>query len=219
MDDASLKHARMGFVVVASGTARLIGILSNIIIMVLATIAIAAVGGFYLFYKDVSGLTPPANPRADAIIVLTGGYQRIDQAVNLLASGAGRRLLISGVNPATTMAQIRNFTKSPPDLFDCCVDIGYQALDTSGNAQEAADWIAARNFKTVIVVTNNYHMPRSLLELKRIDKQTVFIAYPVGNTRLGLSDIVANPYLILTLGSEYLKMLFAASRDWLTIFS
>ena len=69
-------------------------------------------GGFAIFYQHVASLAPPENPKADAIVVLTGGYQRIDQAVELLQSGAGKRLLISGVNPATTGNHIRLLTRS-----------------------------------------------------------------------------------------------------------
>ena len=70
-------------------------------------------GGFIIFYQNVATMDHPADPKADAIVVLTGGYQRIDRAVELLQAGAGTRLLISGVNPATTGNHIRVLTRSP----------------------------------------------------------------------------------------------------------
>ncbi|MGO7609535.1 YdcF family protein, partial [Rhizobium ruizarguesonis] len=76
--------------------------------------------------------------------------------------GAGKRLLISGVHPTTTPAQIRTMTQGSADLFSCCVDIGYYAIDTIGNAEEASNWIHAKVYRSVLIVTNNYHMPRSL---------------------------------------------------------
>jgi uncharacterized SAM-binding protein YcdF (DUF218 family) len=173
----------------------------------------ALAGGFLLFYQHVAHMPVPVHPQADGIVVLTGGYQRIDQAVQLLANGAGKRLLISGVNPATTRNHIRLLTRSTAHMFDCCVDIGHQATDTAGNATETTRWILAQNFKSVILVTNNYHMPRSLAELERADRTTRYIPYPV-MTGVGLSDIAQNPLVLRTLASEYLKFLLVKSRDW-----
>jgi uncharacterized SAM-binding protein YcdF (DUF218 family) len=169
--------------------------------------------GFLIFYEHVASMKAPTSPKADAIVVLTGGYQRIDLGVQLLKSGAGRRLLISGVNPATTGNHIRLLTKSSAGLFECCVDIGHDALDTAGNASETARWIRSHHYKTVILVTNNYHMPRSLAEIRRADDRSDFIAYPVENG-LSLTDISQNPLLLRTLASEYIKYLLVLSRDW-----
>ncbi len=140
------------------------------------------IAGFLQFADTVASLQPPATPKADAIVVLTGGFQRIDQAVDLLKLGAGKRLLISGVHPSTTRSQIRRNTQSSADLFKCCVDIGHAAIDTIGNATETSLWIRNRGYRTILVVTNNYHMPRSLLELRRARPETEFIAYPVVNS-------------------------------------
>jgi uncharacterized SAM-binding protein YcdF (DUF218 family) len=180
-----------------------------------AFILIAAIvfGGFLHFIDSITLLRPPLAPKADAIVVLTGGYQRIDQAVELLRTGAGGRLLISGVHPSTTRAQIRRLTQSPADLFECCVDIGYDALDTIGNAREAAKWIHARGYKSILVVTNNYHMPRSLAELKYVDPETDFIAYPVVNSDLKTKNWFIDPNALRTMISEYAKVLLAGVRN------
>lgn len=170
-------------------------------------------GGLAIFYQNIASLEPPDSPRADAIVVLTGGYQRIDRAVELLQNGAGQRLLISGVNPATTGKHIKVLTRSPDDLFACCVDIGHDALDTTGNATETARWIRGRGYKSIILVTNNYHMPRSMAELERTDHGTRFIAYPVP-TDVSPSELVRNPLLIRTIAAEYVKFLLVVSRDW-----
>jgi uncharacterized SAM-binding protein YcdF (DUF218 family) len=180
--------------------------------IVLASIAAFGIG-FVVFYTQVAALAPIDNPKADAIVALTGGYQRIDQAVQLLAQGAGKRLLISGVNPATSVGHIRSFTRSRKDLFQCCVDLGHDARNTEGNAAETVQWIRAHGYTTVILVTNNYHMPRSLAEIRRLDRDTDFLAYPV-EKRLTLADIAANPLLLRTLMSEYVKYLLVVSRDY-----
>lgn len=169
-------------------------------------------GGFLYFADLVTSLSAPPNIKADAIVVLTGGSQRLNQAIDLLAGGAGRRLLISGVHPATTRDRIRKLTGGPDDLFRCCVDIGREALDTVGNATETVDWIRKHAYRRVLVVTNNYHMPRSLLELRRADPVTQFVAYPVVNSDLKSRNWFADPQTVRVMLSEYLKILAAGLR-------
>lgn len=170
-------------------------------------------GGFLHFADSITTLKPPIQPKADAIVVLTGGYQRIDQAVELLRTGAGNRLLISGVHPTTTPSQIRRMTQSPANLFNCCVDVGYDALDTIGNAREAAKWIHSKGYKSILVVTNNYHMPRSLAELKYVDPSTDFIPYPVVNSDLKTKNWFTDPNALRTMLYEYAKVLLAGVRN------
>jgi len=177
------------------------------------SLIVAFAGGFLLFYAQVASMQRPVDPKADAIVVLTGGYQRIDLGVELLSGGAGKRLLISGVNPATTGNHLRRLTRGSTGLFDCCVDIGHDALDTAGNASETVRWIRAHHYRRVILVTNNYHMPRSLAEIRRADSLSDFIPYPVENG-LSIADIGQNPLLLRTLASEYVKFLLVQSRDW-----
>ncbi len=169
--------------------------------------------GFLQFADTVASLQPPATPKADAIVVLTGGFQRINQAVDLLKAGAGERLLISGVHPTTTRSQIRRNTQSSADLFKCCVDIGHEAVDTIGNATEASQWIHDRGYRTILVVTNNYHMPRSLLELRRARPEAKFIAYPVVNSDLKTTNWLRNPLVLKAILLEYGKYSIASIRE------
>ncbi len=171
------------------------------------------IGAFLNFADTVASLQPPVHPKADAIVVLTGGFQRIDQAVDLLKGGAGKRLLISGVHPTTTGSQIRRNTQSSADLFKCCVDIGHEAIDTIGNATETAQWIHDRGYTSVLVVTNNYHMPRSLLELRRTRPETEFIPYPVVNSDLKTTNWLRNPMVLKSILLEFGKYTIASVRD------
>lgn len=191
--------------------------------VVLALILLAMVVGivgFLRFAETVAALDVPRDPKADAIVVLTGGYQRIDRAIGLLKNGAGERLLISGANPGTSGNLLRKLTQSSSALFECCVDMGYEAVDTIGNANETARWISDHQFRRVLVVTNNYHMPRSLLELKVSDPQTEFIAYPVVNSDLKNGNWLRQPGVMKAMLSEYLKYClarlraFAGARSW-----
>jgi uncharacterized SAM-binding protein YcdF (DUF218 family) len=190
------------------------------VLALILLVAVAGTGGFLYFAETVAALEAPRDPKADAIVVLTGGYQRIDRAIGLLKRGAGQRLLISGVNPATSGNQIRKLTQSSSSLFECCVDMGYEAVDTIGNANETARWISDHRFRRVLVVTNNYHMPRSLLELKVIDPRTEFVAYPVVNSDLKRGNWLRQPGVLKAMLSEYLKYslahirAFAGARSW-----
>lgn len=169
--------------------------------------------GFGLFSSHVGRLmTPQALAKADAIIVLTGGQSRIDTAVDLLKSGKGKRLLISGVNPIARPEDLRRATGAEKSLFSCCVDIDHAALDTIGNAEESAKWMHANAFSSAILVTNNYHMPRSLLEMRRLGGDIEFEPYPVVNTRIDRGEWLLNADALRVLFTEYTKYLAAIAR-------
>ncbi len=181
-------------------------------LLVLLLVALIFVD-FLRFANNVADLEPPENIKADAIVVLTGASQRIAKAVALLDTGAGQRLLISGVNPVTTSRQISHLVDAPGDLFDCCVDIGYQALDTIGNAHETAAWIRKMGYRRVLLVTHNYHMPRSLLELRRVDPDTVYIPYPVVASDLKRRVWLIEPTVLRAMMLEYVKYSLAWLRE------
>nr|WP_272209828.1 YdcF family protein [Marinicella sp. W31]MDC2875659.1 YdcF family protein [Marinicella sp. W31] len=165
------------------------GLVLRAVLVAGLAVLIAFGGGFIWFSTKILTARPPPLYETDAVVVLTGGARRIDEALVLLAEGAGERLLISGVNPSTTPESIRNLTGGDSQLFDCCVDVGYEALDTYGNAVETRKWIEEHNYRRVLVVTSAYHMPRGLFELRHIDPDTVFVAYPVPLGRVTASGI------------------------------
>ena len=108
---------------------------------------------------------PPITQSADGIIVLTGGDYRIGEGARLLREGRAGRMLISGVNAKTSRDDLIKLSGLANQTFDCCVELGYAAQDTLGNAEEARTWVQARGLTRLIIVTSNYHMPRSLAEL------------------------------------------------------
>ncbi|MEO4000641.1 YdcF family protein [Mesorhizobium sp. CAU 1732] len=177
---------------------------------------LAFLGGFAAFSTHVARLTTPElQGSADAIIVLTGGQARIDAALELLQSGKGKRLLISGVHPSARMKDLQRVTGGDEKLFSCCIDIDRAALDTIGNAEESAKWVTSHAYGTVIVVTNNYHMPRSLLELKRMVGETVLLPYPVVNTPLDKGEWMKSGDALRVLFMEYTKYLASVARGLL----
>lgn len=170
-------------------------------------------GGFALFAHHVGSLTTPAEPRAaDAIIVLTGGSARVDTGVELLQAGKGSRLLISGVNPMAGIEDIRRATGGDRDLFECCVDIDHAAMDTVGNAEESAKWVMRHAFASVILVTNNYHMPRSLMEMRRFLGDLDVQPYPVVHSRLDRGVWISRPGALRVLFTEYAKFVGSFAR-------
>jgi uncharacterized SAM-binding protein YcdF (DUF218 family) len=149
---------------------------------------------------------------ADGIVVLTGGTSRVVDALELLASGRGKRLLITGVNPGTTTNDIARQTVDYGRLLNCCVDLDYSALNTLGNAVQARRWAIAHDFKSLIVVTSAYHMPRALAELAHQLPDAALIPFPVVSDRLRIEPWWSNSETTKLVLSEYLKYLFAKVR-------
>jgi uncharacterized SAM-binding protein YcdF (DUF218 family) len=149
---------------------------------------------------------------ADGIVVLTGGTSRVADALELLASGRGKRLLITGVNPGTTTNDIARQTVDYGRLLNCCVDLDYSALNTLGNAVQARRWAIAHDFKSLIVVTSAYHMPRALAELAHQLPDAALIPFPVVSDRLRIEPWWSNSETTKLVLSEYLKYLFAKVR-------
>lgn len=169
--------------------------------------------GFVGFATYVGTLSTPGNLQAaDGIIVLTGGQSRIDAAVDLMKSGKGKRLLISGVHPTANREALRAATGGDRKMFSCCVDIDYEALDTIGNATESAKWVRQHAFESVILVTNNYHIPRTLLEMRRLLGEADLQPYPVVNRRLDGGRWLDKPEAIRVLFTEYTKFVAALAR-------
>lgn len=151
---------------------------------VLAFLAVAAlVAGFVAFAATVTGYDPPAaGQRADAIVVLTGDVGRLATGGQLLREGRAPQLLVSGVHPAATTGDIRHHTGLSDAEFECCVTIGREATDTIGNAREAGALVSAYGYESLIIVTSDYHLPRSLLEMKSMMPGVELIPYPVRTT-------------------------------------
>jgi uncharacterized SAM-binding protein YcdF (DUF218 family) len=135
---------------------------------VILLVALIWGAGLIAFADRVSASTPaPEPPAADGIVALTGSSNvRLEAATQLLDQGKARRLLISGVYKGATRADVKDVARGIGKEWDCCVDLGFHAENTRGNARETAGWVRYHDYRSLIVVTADYHMPRALLELR-----------------------------------------------------
>lgn len=161
--------------------------------------------GFFVFAASATRRITPVVRAADGIVVLTGGVERrIDAGLGLLEKGLGRRLLISGVNQSTSpRALLAGWGK----LQKCCIDLGYEAQDTIGNAAETRAWVSRQGFRRLIVVTSSYHMPRSMAELRREMPDVEFEAFAVQPKFLSQGAWWLRPGVARLLAGEYVKLL------------
>ncbi len=114
-------------------------------------------------------LPQPLDParKTDAIVVLTGGPGRIARGVHLLGEGAAKRMLISGVDRAVRPHELASQADVPDRLFECCVTLGREAIDTRSNGVETARWLDRMGYDTVRLITTDWHMRRATFELKQ----------------------------------------------------
>ena len=172
----------------------------------------ALVVGFLWFQGKVATAEPQSLDRADGIVVLTGGASRITDAVELLASGRGQRLLITGVHPTTRPGEISRGLPQHDRIFACCVDLDRSALNTLGNALQARQWARSHGFRSLIVVTSAYHMPRAMAELSHQLPDVSLIPFPVVTEKLRSGHWWTNAVTTKLLISEYLKYIVAVVR-------
>jgi uncharacterized SAM-binding protein YcdF (DUF218 family) len=176
------------------------------------------IGGFFIFAANVGDLQPTGAEQADGIVVLTGGRERIHGAIELLRQGKGRRLLITGVHHSTRSEDLARMGEASPDLLQCCIDLGFEAETTIGNAREAAEWAHRNGFASLIVVTSAYHLPRSLTEFESALPDITLLPYPIHHTDLDLRHWYSEPDAAKLLFGEYVKYTLARIRAQLLPF-
>lgn len=187
------------------GIAGALGLLAVIGVLALA-------GGFLWFLETVPKAEVSLSDNADGIVVLTGGASRIPDAIELLAAGHGKRLLITGVHRTTSSRELARLVPRYEKLLKCCVDLDHSAVNTVGNAFETRRWVKDQGFSSLIVVTSSYHMPRSMAELGRQLPDVKLIAFPVVTDKMrdeAWWDSLPTARLLI---SEYLKYVYAQIR-------
>jgi uncharacterized SAM-binding protein YcdF (DUF218 family) len=168
-------------------------------------------GAFLHFAASVPRQGAAPDRATDAIVVLTGGAARLDVGIELLGQGWAKRLFVSGVNPGIGKS-IMQAKSSRPELFDCCIDLGFAADDTVGNAIEIEAWTAIGQYRSLRVVTASYHMPRALVELRRRLAEVELVAHPVFPEHVKLEQWWLWPGTASLLAVEFQKYFVALAR-------
>ena len=147
---------------------------------VLLFLAAVWAGGLVWFAAGIDAPAEDPTSPTDAIVVLTGGSQRIDVGFRLLVDGKAKKLFVSGVHEGVDMSEVLKTSPQTPHWVECCVVLGHSADNTVGNALETAAWLQSEHFHSIRLVTAGYHMRRSLLEFARVlPPDVTVIAHPV----------------------------------------
>lgn len=178
---------------------------------------LAWLGGLVWFVGTIPRESPATdNPAAlehtDAIVVLTGGSGRLSAGLALLKAGVAKKLFVSGVYESVDVKELLKLSQLSPEAVECCVVLGYAADNTVGNAFETTDWMEEQGYRSLRLVTANYHMRRSLLEFAMADPEAVVVPHPVVPPNVHLADWWLWPGSANLLANEYNKYLVALLR-------
>jgi uncharacterized SAM-binding protein YcdF (DUF218 family) len=178
--------------------------------------------GLFRFAAQIPPAGEDDRTSTDAIVVLTGGSDRLREGLKLLAERRGQALLISGVPAGVGLDDLlAGLTEPPPTLPSnvmaaCCIVVGHRAGNTAGNAQEAESWMRSRNFRSLRLVTADYHMPRSLLEFERVMPDIAILPHPVFPAGVRRGTWWLSPRTVGLFVNEYNKLLIALARGWVS---
>lgn len=176
-------------------------------------LALGFCGGFYWFAAQVDTVESGLARKADGMVVLTGGAERVSDAIRLLAAGHARRLLITGVSPGTAAPEIARSVSGSAGVLQCCIDLGYRARNTAGNAEETRRWVREKHIRdTLIVVTSSYHMRRALAEMRARLPDMELIPHAVVADRLRGKAWWNDLELFRLVSTEYVKFLWSEAR-------
>ena len=176
--------------------------------MIVRLFALGLLGWMLGFVWFAIFLPEPLDGRpTDAIVVLTGGPGRIDRGIALLQARQARRMLVTGVAPGVRPIDLARTYHTSPKLFACCIDLGADAVDTRSNAEETAAWVKTHGYRTVRLVTSDWHVPRARMELAAV----------LGPGVIVMGDGVPSTPRLGTLVNEYNKLLLRRVALWLGI--
>jgi uncharacterized SAM-binding protein YcdF (DUF218 family) len=187
---------------------RVVALLGSVLLLAVGML----IGGFLVFATTIARNEVALERSADGIVVLTGGASRIEDAIDLLAAKRGQRLLITGVHPQTNSVEIARRSTEVARLFTCCIDLDREALNTIGNAVAAARWAKQQNFRSLIVVTSAWHMPRARIELARELPDVLLVPYPVVSERMRAQGWWSRAETARLLFVEFVKYVVALAR-------
>ncbi len=168
--------------------------------------------GLFRFADTIPDTIADADTPTDAIVVLTGGRGRLSTGLDLLARQRAKRLFVSGVYQTVDVGKLLKLSANASEELRCCVEIGYSADNTAGNAAETAAWVRKNGARSLRIVTSGYHMPRSLLEFRRAMPGITLVPHPVFSQHVKQQRWWAWPGTAILIIGEYNKFLLANLR-------
>lgn len=172
------------------------------------------IAGLFTFLGMLPRSAPDDDTKTDAIVVLTGGSGRLETGLSLLAADRAQKLFISGVYRGVDVERIIALSQQRSQNFECCVVLGYSASSTAENALETVEWVNAQGYSSVRLVTADYHMPRSLLEIRNRMPGVDVIPHAVFPRGFKRDKWWASPGSAKLVISEYTKYLVAMVRQF-----
>ncbi|HVM23477.1 MAG TPA: YdcF family protein [Sphingomicrobium sp.] len=160
--------------------------------------------GFMLFAFTLGRPAKADAPATDAAVVLTGGSGRIEHAVEVLREGKARRLLVAGADPAVTKEDLAPRVAGSRKWLKCCVDLGSESVDTRSNAEEAQRWLEKHRYRSVRLITSDWHMRRAGYEFRRA----------LGSKYVMVPDAVRSEPSFVLLFGEYNKYVLRRLAVW-----
>ena len=161
----------------------------------------------FALFTVTLGSPAPAGATTEAVVVITGGKGRIEEGIKRLARHKAQRMLIAGADPAVTKEDLARLLKGKQALLDCCVDLGSESVDTRSNAEEAKRWLDAHGYRSVLLVTSDWHMRRAGYEFRN----------QLGRRYELTPDAVRTEPNLMTLFGEYNKYLLRRTAVWLDV--
>jgi uncharacterized SAM-binding protein YcdF (DUF218 family) len=152
--------------------------------------------GFVLFGVMLG--KPAGAEKTDSVVVLTGGPGRIEQGIEVMRQGRAKRMLVAGADPSVTRADLRQrLGARSASVLRCCVDLGSESVDTRSNAEEAGRWLEHNGYRSLRLITSDWHMRRAEYEFRR----------QLGDGFSVIADGVPTKPRLTTLFGEYNKYL------------
>ena len=188
---------------------------AKIIVIGCAVLAAIFISSLQYFVLNLPQHTESSAHQSDGIVVITGGQQRLDAGLTLLATGTASKLLISGVGAGLNKVILANdlrLNQTQRDLLICCAELEFAARDTRGNARAARHWAETHNLASLILVTANYHMPRAKLAFEREMPHINLQYWPISPDDLHIDRWWTDPGLVRLLAREYAKFLAEFTR-------
>lgn len=178
--------------------------------------ALAWLAGLVWYAESIPRAVLDDGAKTDAIVVLTGGSARVEKGLELLAAKRAKKLFISGVHDDVRVKEILKQSLTAPDRLACCIVLGKAAADTWGNALETREWIRKEKYRSIRLVTADYHMPRSKLEFRVAMPKIDVVTHPVFPTNVKTTRWWRYPGTAKLIISEYNKYILVLARSWIT---